>query len=95
MVDNVEIMEADDADVTTFDKLVGAGVRIVRGGERMKGVIKSRAQDEYGNLKGKSNPNPLLDSSEYYVEFEDGSSDHYYHLQIQHSTLTSQAKGLG
>ena len=65
VIDNVEIMEADDADVATFDKLVGAGVSIVRGGERMKGVVKSRAQDEFGNLKGKSNPNPLLDTSEY------------------------------
>jgi len=77
VIDNVEIMEADDADVATFDKLVGAGVSIVRGGERMKGVVKSRALDEYGNLKGKSNPNPLLDTSEYYVEFEDGSNDHF------------------
>ena len=77
VVDNVVILEADDVDVQTFDKLVGAGVSIVRGGERTKGVVKRRAQDEYGNLKGMSNSNPLLDLSEYFVEFEDGSSDHY------------------
>ena len=77
VVDNVVILEADDVDVQTFDKLVGAGVSIVRGGERAKGVVKRRAQDEYGNLKGMSNSNPLFDLSEYFVEFEDGSSDRY------------------
>ena len=77
VVDDPLIMEADDADVQTFDKLVGAGVSIVRGGERMRGVVKSRMKDEYGGLKGRTNPNPLLDTSEYYVEFEDGSSDSY------------------
>eukprot|EP00816_Leptocylindrus_hargravesii_P007859 CAMPEP_0196825024 /NCGR_PEP_ID=MMETSP1362-20130617/92813_1 /TAXON_ID=163516 /ORGANISM="Leptocylindrus danicus, Strain CCMP1856" /LENGTH=60 /DNA_ID=CAMNT_0042205389 /DNA_START=1428 /DNA_END=1610 /DNA_ORIENTATION=+ len=54
----------------------------------MKGVIKSRAQDEYGNLKGKSNPNPLLDLSEYYVEFVDGSSYHYTANIIAESILS-------
>ena len=77
IVDDPLIMEADDADVQTFDKLVGAGVSIVRGGERMRGTVKSRLKDEYGNLKGRINPNPLLDTSEYFVEFEDGSSDEY------------------
>ena len=49
VVDNVVILEADDVDVQTFDKLVGSRVSIVRGGERAKGVVKRRAQDEYGN----------------------------------------------
>ena len=77
MVDNIEIMEADDVDVHTLDKLVSVRVSIVRGGERVKGMAKHRAQDECGKLRGRSNPNPLLDLSEYYFEFEDGGSDHY------------------
>ena len=37
VVDNVVTLEADDVDVQTFNKLVGAGVSIARGGEREKG----------------------------------------------------------
>ena len=47
MVDNVEILEADDVNVHTLDKLVSVRVSIVRGGEKAKGVMNSRAQDEY------------------------------------------------
>ena len=68
-------MEADDADTESFDKLVGAGVSIVRGGKRMRGVVKSRMKNDYGALKGRINPNPLLDTSKCYVVFEDGSLD--------------------
>ena len=49
VVDNVVILEADVVDVQTFNKLVGSRVSIVRGGERAKGMVKCRSQDEYGN----------------------------------------------
>ena len=35
--------------------------------------MKKRAQDNYGNTIGHAKPNPVLDSREYVVEFEDGT----------------------
>ena len=70
-------MEAVDADVQMFDKLVRAGVSIIREGQRMRRVLlKSRLQrrfqcgsvQSYFQLIG-SNPNPMLDSSEYLILF--------------------------
>ena len=94
VIDDEHFMEADDADVSTFDKLVGAGVSIVKGGQRMRGTVKERCKDEYGNLKGRTNPNPLLDSAEYYVEFDDGSSDNYT-ANIIAESIYSQVDGEG
>ena len=42
------------------------------------GVVKKRSRDQEGELIGKTNYNPLLDSSTYEVQFEDGSVDRYH-----------------
>ena len=47
------------------------------GGEKVKGKVVCRVTDEMGHLKGHYNPNPLVDISEYRVEFEDGSTEEY------------------
>ena len=42
------------------------------------GRVVRRARDSAGELIGKTNPNPLLDTSEYEVQFEDGAVERYH-----------------
>ena len=42
------------------------------------GVVKQRSRDQEGELIGKTNSNPLLDSSMREVQFEDGSVDRHH-----------------
>ena len=42
-----------------------------------RGKIKSRKRNEKGELIGKSNSNPTLDTRLYLIEFEDGSYGEY------------------
>ena len=43
----------------------------------LRGTFKSRKQDNDGKPIGSSNPNPILDTREYLVCFEDGMEDTY------------------
>ena len=70
-----DIDEADNHDVDTYNRLVGAQIELNRGGETIKGRVKDRVRNEVGNLVGKADPNPLLDTSRYVVEYYDGSTD--------------------
>ena len=38
----------------------------------VKGRVKSRKRDADGNLTGRADANPILDTREYIVEFDDG-----------------------
>ena len=58
------------------------------------GIVKKRARDDNGELIGKANPNPRLDTSELEVEFEDGSVDRY-HANIIAENLFSQVDSEG
>ncbi len=58
-----------------FDQYLTANVLLDRGGDGQLGTVKRRKRDVEGNPVGRSNPNPLLDSREYEVEFPDGSID--------------------
>ena len=71
----VDIDEADTHDVDTYNRLVGAQIEIHRAGETIKGRVKDRVRTESGNLLGRADPNPLLDTSRYVVEYYDGSTD--------------------
>ena len=62
-----------------YDNYVSAKVSIPKDGYQFaNGVVKRRARDENGVLIGKANPNPLLDTSVYEVELEDGSVERYH-----------------
>jgi len=70
-----EIAEADDYNLNTY---VSAKVKLPRDGHTFAtGRVVRRARDEFGELIGKSNDSPLLDSSVYEVEFEDGTVERY------------------
>jgi hypothetical protein len=70
-------MEQDEYTPETFDGYLTASVMIPRGGEVLKAHVVSRKRDVNGNPIGKSHSNPILDTREYVVEFEDGAQEIY------------------
>ena len=71
------IADIDDVTPEEADNYVGAEVTIQHGGRMQVGKVKRRARDDDGELTGTSNPNPILDTRTYEVEFDDGSSAEY------------------
>ena len=70
-----EIKETDDLDLNRY---ISAKVSIPVGGHKFAhGRVVRRARDDTGELIGKSNANPLLDTSQYEVQFEDGAVERY------------------
>ncbi len=67
--------EEDTHDVETYDEMVGAAIEVNRGGEAVRGHVIGRTHDDAGNLVGKHHPNPLVNTSKYSVEYEDGSKE--------------------
>ena len=53
-------------------KTKNAEVLLPHLGENVTGTVKRRKRNSDGNLIGKSNDNPILDTREYIVEFPDG-----------------------
>ena len=71
-----EIKEADDLDL---NKYISAKVMLPRDGYTFaSGRVVRRVRDENGELIGKSNNNPLLDTAQYEVMFEDGAVERYH-----------------
>jgi hypothetical protein len=78
--DEEDDLRRSDADVYTpeaFDQYLTAEIVTDRGGDILRGTVKSRKRDRDGKPVGSSNPNPLLDSREYVVCFEDGTEETY------------------
>jgi hypothetical protein len=69
--------ELDEYTPETFDGYLTASVLLPRGGEVLKAQVVARKRDANGNPIGKANSNPILDTREYVVEFEDGAKDVY------------------
>ena len=60
------------------DRLIGLRVLLPRGGEYNEGKVISRKRTSDGKqLQGRSNPNPLLDTSVYEIEFPDGGVEEF------------------
>ena len=84
-LDDDSVMEVDslapedDGDFTpeTFDGYLTASVMLPRGGEVLKAQVVARKRDSNGNPIGRAHSNPILDTREYVVEFEDGVQDEY------------------
>jgi hypothetical protein len=72
-------IEEDDVQSDAYDKYIGAEVTVDFGTEgRKRATVKSRVRDFEGNFVGQSNTNPLLDTSEYIIEYDDGTSDRMF-----------------
>lgn len=83
------VKEADDYFTSdAYDQYLTAEVLIPQGGVMKKAVVKRRATDQDGNPIGRRNPNPILDSREYEVQFPDGSVDILTANKISESILT-------
>jgi hypothetical protein len=69
--------EADEYDVDTFDKYLGAETALASGDSMLGGIVKGHKRDANGNPIGKLNSNPLLDTRLYEVEFPNGNIREY------------------
>ena len=70
-----DLAEADDVDLNNY---IAAKVMLPKDGHTFaSGKVVQRARNPDGELVGKSSGNPLLDTSVYEVEFEDGSVERY------------------
>ena len=71
--------EADDVDHSTFDKYLHAQVKLPRGDEYLMGKVVKRQRDANGMLIGTADPNPILNTALYEVEFADGTTSSAVH----------------
>jgi hypothetical protein len=75
--DSPRMPEADDHDIDAFDNYLSGEVILPTGDDMLRGTVKSRKRDTNGNLIGKANQNPILDTRVYHVEFPDGHTEAY------------------
>ena len=73
----IPIVEQDDVDQDAIDMYLHAEVLLPIAGEMKTGTVERRKRDVDGNLIGKSNNNPILDSRMYVVKFPDGREAEY------------------
>ena len=64
--------EADEFDVETYDAYLQAEVLLPQGDHLVAGTVVGRKRDHDGNPLGNRNPNPILDTRIYEVQFSDG-----------------------
>ena len=68
----IRLPDADEVTPEVADSYVGAQVNLPIGGTTFEGTVKHRARDTNGNLQGKADINPILDTQTYEVGFPDG-----------------------
>lgn len=74
---DTEKPEADGYTPESMDEYMTAEVMLPRGGESVRAKVIGRKHDRDGRPVGVRNANPILDTREYEVEFQDGSTDIY------------------
>jgi len=74
--------EADPENPADFNRWISARIRTMRGDKPAIGTVKNRKRDQDGKYIGTWNSNPLLDTSVYLIEFDDGSIKEYMANQI-------------
>ena len=92
--DDLRQSEADDYSPEAFDEYLNAEIKATRGDVLLRGTVVSRKRDRDGIPTGREHSNPLLDTREYLVCFEDGTSDIYTANLIAES-LYSQVDDAG
>jgi hypothetical protein len=75
--DDSKLLSPDSADVDVMpkfgDNLLNAKIMIPRGGILTKGHVTARKRDSAGNPIRLADPNPVLDTRSYIVDFADGN----------------------
>ena len=66
--------DQEDLEVTpeAHDNYVGVDLLFPKGGTMSRGRVTARKRDSDGNPTGRANDNPILDTREYTVTFDDG-----------------------
>ena len=90
--DKLRRSEADDYSPEAFDNYLTAEIVTDRGGEILRGTVTSRKRDRDGTPIGTAHANPLLDTREYLICFDDGTEETYTANLIAES-LYSQIDG--
>jgi hypothetical protein len=72
MTKPVEPVDRDDIDQHAIDMFLKPEVVLPISGEMLTRKVEWRKRDTDGNLIGKKNSNPILDTREYVVKFPDG-----------------------
>jgi len=75
--DDLKVPDSDDYTPEALDRYLSAEVMINRDGDLIRGTVVSRRKDLNGIPVGKEDSNPILDTREYIVDFEDGSKEVY------------------
>jgi hypothetical protein len=84
-----ERLDEDDIQSDAYDKYIGAELAVDFGTEgKRRATVKERVRDFEGNFVGHSNENPYLDTSEYIIEYEDGTSDRMFANAIAENIYT-------
>ena len=65
----------NDDDIDSYDKYIGA--EIILDGDR-RATVKRRMTDFDGRPLGTANRNPMLDTRQYEIEYDDGTTDAYF-----------------
>ena len=94
--DTTELVESQvhpQYDAETYDLLLGAELLLAHNDSQQKGTVKRRKKDEAGNFVGNHNPNPILDTSIYEVEFPDGATKEYAANTILENILYTTTDG--
>eukprot|EP00980_Cylindrotheca_fusiformis_P023995 scaffold11317_cov111-Cylindrotheca_fusiformis.AAC.1 len=74
VIDNDKIPHAEDVKLVEGDSYgMELGIRRGPDADVQHAVVKRRRVDEAGRAVGTANPNPILDTRQYEVEFLDGS----------------------
>ena len=93
-IDNEDSKPLDDVvlehpSAASNDKFIGCEVKLPVNGEALTGSIRERKRNADGMLIGTADPNPLLDSRIYIVDFPDGSYREYSANIIVENIFTS------
>ena len=71
------LAQEDEVTPEVYDQYIKAQVRLPNDDEIRLGTVQRRARGPDGELRGKSNENPILDTRIYEVEFPDGTTKEY------------------
>jgi len=69
--------EMDNYTDDTYDSYLGAELLVPHGDTYISGRVMKRIRDDEGNPIGQRHQNPLLDTRQYEVQFQDGSTSEY------------------
>ena len=83
----VELAPEPEDTPEASDNVIGAEVMLPRGGTLTRGRVIRRKRDHEGNAKGRANVNPILDTREFIVEFENGEVDELTANRIAQSMI--------